>query len=90
MRLMDALGCLEIAFRYSNADIDRDLFEQGLTDNGISSQETRTATLNLNWYPTDGLVINAGWVKTIADQDLNSFDGNDRDSSFILRTTLTF
>ena len=90
MRLMDALGCLEIAFRYSNADIDRALFEEGLTDYGISSQETRTATLNLNWYPRDGLVINAGWVKTIADQDLNSFGGTDRDSSFILRTILTF
>jgi len=90
MRLMDALGCLEIAFRYANADIDRDLFEEGLTDYGISSQEVRTATLNLNWYPRQGLVINAGWVKTIADQDLFAFGGTDRDSSFILRTTLTF
>jgi hypothetical protein len=45
---LDSLGRLEIAFRYSNADIDRDLFETGLTDYGISSQEVRTATLNLN------------------------------------------
>jgi hypothetical protein len=89
-RLLDSLGCLEIAFRYSNADIDRDLFKEGLTDYGISSQEVRTATLNLNWYPGNGLVITAGWVKTIADQDLNSFGGTDRDSSFILRTILTF
>jgi hypothetical protein len=90
MRFFDSLGCLEIAFRYSNADIDRDLFKEGLTDYGISSQEVRTATLNLNWYPRDGLVINAGWVKTIADQDLSTFGGTDRDSSFILRTILTF
>jgi hypothetical protein len=89
-RLLNSLGCLEIAFRYSNADIDRDLFKAGLTDYGISSQEVRTATLNLNWYPRDGLVINAGWVKTIADQDLSTFGGTDRDSSFILRTILTF
>ena len=87
---LDSLGCLELAFRYSNADMDRDLFKEGLTDYGISSQEVRTATLNLNWYPRDGLVISAGWVKTIADQDLFSFGGTDRDSSFILRTILTF
>lgn len=90
LSLLDPLGCLEIAFRYSNADIDRGLFDFGLTSYGISTQEVRTATLNLNWYPRDGLAISGGWVKTIADQDLYTFGGTDRDSSFFLRTILTF
>ena len=90
LSFLDPLGCLEIAFRYSNADIDRSLFDFGLTPFGASTQEVRTATLNLNWYPRDGLAISGGWVKTIADQDLGTFGGTDRDSSFFLRTILTF
>ncbi len=90
LRFLDPLGCLEIAFRYSNADIDRDLFVYGLTRVGVSTQEVRTATLNLNWYPQPGMLISAGWVKTKADQDLFTFGGKDEDSSYILRTILTF
>jgi phosphate-selective porin len=90
LSFLDPLGCLEIAFRYSNADIDRSLFNFGLTSYGVSTQEVRTATLNLNWYPEDGLAISGGWVKTIADQELGTLGDTDRDSSFFLRTILTF
>jgi phosphate-selective porin len=90
LRFLDPLGCLEIAFRYANADIDRKLFDLGFTDYSISSQEVRTATLNLNWYPKAGLRISGAWVKTIADDFLNSFEGTNRDSSFALRIMLTF
>ena len=90
LKFLDPLGGLEIAFRYANADIDRNLFDLGFTDYSISSQEVRTATLNLNWYPKPGLRISGAWVKTIADDFLNSFEGTNRDSSFALRAILTF
>lgn len=90
LSLLDPLGCLEIAFRYVNADIDRKLFDFGLTNYESSSQEVRTATLNLNWYPKPGLRISGAWVKVIADQYLSTFGGSNRDSSVGLRAILTF
>jgi phosphate-selective porin len=88
LKFLDPLGCLEVAFRYSNADIDRGLFDSGLTTYNPSTQEVRTATLNLNWYPQPGLKVTAGWVKTIADHELSTLGGTNRDSSFILRMSL--
>jgi hypothetical protein len=88
LKILNSLGCLEVAFRYSNADIDRGLFESGVTTYNPSTQEVRTATLNLNWYPQPGLKITAGWVKTIADHELSTLGGTDRDSSFVLRMSL--
>jgi hypothetical protein len=89
LKFLDPLGCIEVAFRYSNADIDRGLFDSGLTTYDPSTQEVRTATLNLNWYPQPGLKITAGWVKTIADHELSTLGGTNRDSSFILRMNLS-
>ena len=89
LKFLDPLGCLEVAFRYSNADIDRGLFDSGLTTYNPSTQEVRTTTLNLNWYPQPGLKVTAGWVKTIADHELSTLGGTNRDSSFILRMSLT-
>ena len=84
------IGRLELAFRYSNADIDRALFDYGLTGYNPSTQEVRTISLNLNWYPADSLRITGGWIKTIADHELSVFDETSRDSSFLLRADLTF
>lgn len=81
-------GALELAFRYSNADIDRRLFDFGLTSYNPSTQEVRTEALNLNWYPRPGLKIMASWVKTIADHELGTLGGTNRDSSYVLRTYL--
>jgi phosphate-selective porin len=78
-----------VAFRYSNADIDRGLFDAGLTTYNPSTQEVRTATLNLNWYPQPGLKITAGWVKTIADHELSTLGETNRDSSYLLRMSLS-
>ncbi|MGD9106407.1 MAG: porin [Desulfobacterales bacterium] len=89
LKFLDPLGCLEVAFRYSNADIDRGLFDSGLTTYNPSTQEVRTATLNLNWYPQPGLKVTAGWVKTIADHELSTLGGTNRDSSFVLRMNLS-
>ena len=89
LKILDPLGCLEVVFRYSNADMDRGLFDRGLTTYNPSTQEVRTTTLNLNWYPQPGLKVTAGWVKTIADHELSTLGGTNRDSSFILRMSLT-
>jgi hypothetical protein len=90
LSLGDLLGRLELAARYSNADIDRELFRKGFARYGPSTQEVRTITVNLNWYPRPGLRFGAGVVETIADQDLNAFDDTDADFAFFLRTIVTF
>lgn len=84
----DESGCWEIAGRYANADMDRKLFDTGLTTYNPSTQEVRTTTLNLNWYPQPGLKVTAGWVITKADQELGTFGDRDRDSSYLLRMNL--
>jgi phosphate-selective porin len=90
LSLADFLGRLELAFRYSNADIDRQLFIKDIASYGPSTQEVRTITVNLNWYPRPGLRFAAGVVETIADQDLIAFDDTDADFAFFLRTIVTF
>jgi phosphate-selective porin len=89
LNILNSLGCLEVAVRYANADIDRGLFDSGITTYDPSTQEVRTATVNLNWYPRPGLKLTAGWIKTIADDELSTLGGSNRDSSAILRTILT-
>ena len=81
-------GRWEIGARYSNADIDRDLFVYDYTYYGQSTQEVRTFSLNLQWQPRDQVRFSVGWVKTIADQDLVTFGDTNRDSSFLLRFEL--
>jgi phosphate-selective porin len=81
-------GRWEIGARYSNADIDRDLFIYDYTFYGQSTQEVRTFSLNLHWQPRDQMRFSVQWVKTIADQDLVTFGDTDRDSSFLLRWEL--
>jgi len=83
-------GRLEAGARYSNADIDRNLFVYGLTGYDPSTQEVRTFSLDLNWYPDDRFAVTLGWVKTLADHELSTFGGTSRDSSFVLRVGVTF
>ncbi|MEW6743876.1 MAG: porin [Planctomycetota bacterium] len=81
---------VEVAARYSNADIDRSLFDAGYTSYDPSTQEVRTFSLDVNWYFTQRLRFAAGWVKTLADHELTTFGGTSRDSSFVLRAELAF
>jgi hypothetical protein len=81
-------GRWEIAARYSNADVDRRLFDEGLTTYDPSTQEVRTFTLNLTWQPVEPVRLGLGWVTTIADHELATFGGTNRDSSFLLRLEL--
>ena len=86
--VMNIPGRLELAFRYANADIDRALFDTGMTAYDPSTQEVRTATLNLNWYARPGIKLSAGWVKTIADHELYTLGGTNRDSAYVIRAVL--
>jgi phosphate-selective porin len=83
-------GAAEVALRYSNADIDRDFFRRGLTRYDPSTQEVRTLTAGLNWYARRNLRLMFAWVKTIADDDLSTFGGTDRDESFVVRLQVDF
>ncbi len=94
-------GAWEFALRYSNGDIDRDLFHQGFTTYDPSSQEFRTFSTLLGWRPAEGVRVAVGWVKVIADDSLTVFGGpgprsfprsgdDDRDSSFVLRLEISF
>ena len=52
--------------RYSNGDIDRDFFDLGFTDYVHSSQEFRSFTAAVNWYPVRNLKVGAAVTRTIA------------------------
>lgn len=83
-------GALELAARYSNADIDRSLFDDGITTFDPSTQEVRTFSCNLFWYPYRGIRTGFGYQRTIADHELSTFGGTNRDSTFVLRLDLSF
>lgn len=83
-------GRWEMAARYSNMDLDRNLFIHGLTDYNPSTQEARTFSLFLNYYPVTKARIALGWVNTIADHELTTFGNTSRDSAFVLRLALNF
>lgn len=81
---------IELAFRYSNADIDRDLFDLGVATYDPSSQETRTFGASLAAHLAPLTRVSLGWVKVIADQELTELGGTTRDSSFVLRLDQRF
>jgi len=83
-------GAVEAAIRYSNADIDRDLFRRGTTAYDPSTQEVRTFTAGLNWYARRNVRFMVAWVKTIADHELSTFGGTARDDSVVLRLQVDF
>lgn len=95
------IGMWEVAFAYANADIDRRFQELGFIpinpdappgedEPFSSSQEFRTATAALNWYPTSYLRLSAEVVRTIADQYPAVFDSHGRDTSWLLRVQYAF
>jgi hypothetical protein len=83
-------GRIELAARYSNADIDRRLFEEGLTSYDPSTQEVRTFNAEIHYEPVENLRLSLGYLKTIADHELSVFGGTNRDSSFHFRIEMVF
>jgi hypothetical protein len=84
------IGALELAFRYANADMDRDLFLAGFTSEGISSQEFRQVVGAVNWDPTASLRVSVEVVRILADGFPAVFDSHGRDTSYLLRAELHF
>ena len=84
------IGALELAVRYSNSDIDREFFNLGFTDFTTSSQEFRTLSVAVNWYPVSNLRVTTQVVRTIADQFPATFDSHGRDTSFVFRLQYAF
>jgi len=94
-------GAWEIGLRYSNADVDRNLFRAGYAHYDPSTQEVRTFSAVLGWRPAEGVRVALGWVKTISDDTLTVFGGTNpdhparaggdgRDSSYVLRLEIAF
>lgn len=83
-------GAFELALAYSNGDMDRDFFALGITTPQVSSQEFRTFSAALNWYPAEGLRATAQVVRSLIDDDLVQFGGQGRDTSFVLRLQWVF
>ncbi len=86
-------GQFEIILRYANADIDRDFFDLGFTDEMTSSQEFRTFTGGVNWEWSKNLRVSVEVFRTIADQRPAVFEtGEDssRDTSGVLRLQYQF
>jgi hypothetical protein len=76
---------VELAFRFSNGDIDRDLFNVGITTYDPSTQEVRTFSAALTAYLCPLSRIGIQWTNVIADHELTTFGGENRDSSLALR-----
>lgn len=83
-------GRIELASRYANADIDRELFDSGLTTYDPSTQEVRTFEVELNWYRSRAVRLGLGYVRTIADHELSTLGGKNRDSSYFARLDVRF
>jgi hypothetical protein len=77
---------VELGFRYSNSDIDRDLFDLGVISFDTSSQETRTLSTVLSAYLNPDTRLALQWLFVIVDDNgLPPFDGEDRTSNLVLR-----
>ena len=90
LRKENDLNRVELAARYSNADIDRRLFRSGIAIPGQSTQEVRTTVVALNWFVTENVRVSLAWFNTIADEPLIAFGGGRPDSSFLLRIDINF
>ena len=92
-------GALEVAVRYANADIDRDLQLFGLVapnpsvagpEAFRSSQEFRAFSAGLNWDPTAYLRVSGEVVRVLADQHPAAFESHGRDTSGLVRVQYVF
>lgn len=90
-------GAIEVAVRYSNTEIDRDLIDLGFTSSAIdhrrpgqSSQESRAFDVAFNWNPFTPLRFTFQLTRTIADQYPAAFDSHGRDTSFLIRAQLSY
>jgi hypothetical protein len=79
---------LELAVRYSNADIDRDFFDDGLATFGPSVNEARTITVTLSTYLQPSTRVGFSYLDTVSDQVSNNW--GEKDHSYLLRLDQRF
>ena len=84
------IGAIEAGVRYSNGDIARELFEAGFTDDRTSSQEFRSFSAVVSWYPTSWLRASLEFVRMLLDDDPAEFGGQGRDNSWVFRIQYDF
>ncbi|UCE85818.1 MAG: hypothetical protein JSU66_16060 [Deltaproteobacteria bacterium] len=83
-------GAVELGVRYSNFDIDRAFFDFGFTSEAQSSQEARTFSAAVNWYPSANFRFGFEYVRIIADDDPGSLGGQGRGNNWVLRGQYQF
>jgi hypothetical protein len=83
-------GAVEFSVRYSNFDIDRNFFDFGFTSDTQSSQEARTFSTAVNWYPSANFRFGFEYVRIIADDDPGSLGGQGRGNNWVLRGQYQF
>ena len=83
-------GAVEVGVRYSNMDIDRDFFRFGFTNEWASSQEARTFSSVVHWYPISNMRFSVTFVRTLADDDPASLGGQGRDNTWMLQGQYQF
>ncbi len=81
---------LEIGLRYSNADIDRDLFDAGLASFDPSIQEVRSVTVAVSAWLHRLTKVSAAYVGIVGDQETTRFGDHDSDQSVLLRLDQRF
>jgi hypothetical protein len=88
----DAEGDLPLLLsaRYSNADIDRAFFDNGITTYDPSTQEVRSFSASVQTWLDESIRLTFQWSNIIADHELSTLGGENRDSSFTLRTDVRF
>jgi len=81
---------IEVAARYSNADIDRALFDNGITTFDPSTQEVRTFSGSVSAWIDAAARLTLQWTKVIADHELTTLGGTNRGSSWALQLDWRF
>jgi hypothetical protein len=81
---------VELSVRYSNADIDRDLFDTGLASFGTSIQEVRSITVALSAYLQPLTRVAVAYVGIVGDQEISRFGDHDSDQSLVVRLDQRF
>lgn len=72
------LGAWEIGARYSEVNMDGDIFSGGFADPTVAAKNSREFTFGVNWYLNRALKIQLNYVRTEFGRPLN-FSGGARD-----------
>ena len=83
-------GRIEVAFRYANSDIARELNDNGVTTERISAQEFRTFDAALNWSPLRSVRLTLQVTRTLADGEPQALGGQGRATAGLVRLQISY